>query len=82
MSTAGSELRLLTRRDCHLCDAAAALSALGADFATIDVDAHPDLVQRYGDRVPVLLAGEVEIASAPIDEAALQHLGIGRQTCR
>jgi glutaredoxin len=48
-----------TREDCHLCDEAietiervAASISRPVDLETIDVDADPDLRERYGERVP------------------------------
>lgn len=58
-------LTLLSRAYCHLCDdMRAALAPLlaqrGIDLVEIDVDAQPMLEARYGDRVPVLLAGDAD----------------------
>lgn len=41
------------------------------DFRVIDVDAHPALEEKYGELVPVLLAGEREICHYRLDPAAL-----------
>lgn len=56
-------LTLLSRAYCHLCDEMLAViqplvAAAGATLAVVDVDAHPELERAYGDRVPVLFAGE------------------------
>ena len=68
-------IQLLVRADCHLCeDATALLSEIGADFLSVDVDADPELRARYGDAVPVLLAGEREIARAPLDGETLRRV--------
>ncbi|MBO0703101.1 MAG: glutaredoxin family protein [Candidatus Dormibacteraeota bacterium] len=49
-------VELIGRSGCGLCDEArATLRALGVDFAERDVDADPQLRQRFTDRVPVLL---------------------------
>jgi len=58
-------LTLLTRAYCHLCDEMLAAvtplaAASGATLAVIDVDANPWLERLYGDRVPVLFAGDPE----------------------
>ena len=58
-------LTLLSRAYCHLCDEMqAALAPLAArhdaKVVVIDVDAHPALEARYGERVPVLFAGAPE----------------------
>jgi len=56
-------LTLYIRAYCHLCDemrdALAPLAAAhGARVVERDVDADPALEARYGDLVPVLVAGE------------------------
>ena len=58
-------LTLLTRAYCHLCDdMRAALAPLArsanATIVEIDVDTDPALEARFGERVPVLLAGGVD----------------------
>lgn len=74
-------LTLLTRAYCHLCDemrdALAPLAAAhGATIVERDVDAEPALEARYGDLVPVLLAGDAdggtEICHYRLDEAAVR----------
>ena len=67
-------LRLLVRRDCGLCDeAAAALRSLGAPFEAVDIDRETELLRLYSDEVPVLLAGGEPIAKAPITAARLRR---------
>jgi hypothetical protein len=44
---------------------------LSFNFDIVDVDAHPELEDRYGDLVPVLLDGEVEICHYFLDQAKL-----------
>ena len=55
-----------TRQGCHLCDDAIAVVrnvATGrAQIELIDIDADPDLVERYTVRVPVIAVDGVEIA--------------------
>ena len=58
-------LTLLVRAYCHLCDEMrAALSPLiarrGIELVELDVDDDPLLAERYGELVPVLLAGDAE----------------------
>jgi len=74
-------LTLLSRSYCHLCDemlaaATPLAAAAGATVAVIDVDADPELERRYGDRVPVLLAGDAatgtEICHFRLDPARLK----------
>ena len=60
------KLTLYTRIGCHLCDDMyQQLNDLRQDYSffirTIDVDSDVDLCQRYGDKVPVLMAGETQL---------------------
>jgi hypothetical protein len=71
-------LTLLTRAYCHLCDEMLAAvtplaAARGATLAVVDVDANPWLERLYGDRVPVLFAGE------PTDGRELCHGRLDRK---
>ncbi len=82
MSTV-TTLTVLSRTYCHLCDdLILALEdfqrRIGSSHAVnvVDVDLHPALEEKYGDKVPVLLDGEHEICHYFFDEAALAaHLG-------
>ncbi len=63
MNGVGLTLTLLTRSYCHLCDEMLeAVTPLAAArdvaIAVVDVDGDPALEAAYGDRVPVLFAGE------------------------
>lgn len=69
MSEAGSPtrvvVRVFTRDGCHLCEVAeqrAAEEAGSAVVQLVDVDADPDLADRYGHRVPVVAVNGREIA--------------------
>lgn len=67
-----TELTLLSRDYCHLChDMEAALKPIAAEFAAslrvVDVDADAALESRYGELVPVLLHGEVELCHYFLD---------------
>jgi glutaredoxin-like protein DUF836 len=69
-------LTLLTRAYCHLCDemraeVAPLAAAASIPIDEIDVDTDADLAARWGDRVPVLLAGEQELFHYRVDRAAL-----------
>ena len=65
---------MLSRRYCHLCDdMIAAMQQLqgrfaeGYDIEVVDVDQHPALESKWGDKVPVLLDGDVEICHYFLD---------------
>jgi thiol-disulfide isomerase/thioredoxin len=73
-SEARPRLTLLGRTWCHLCDdMRAALAPLAAQYPfeleVIDVDGDAQLERRYGEDVPVLLAGETELCRHRLDAA-------------
>jgi thioredoxin reductase (NADPH) len=41
------------------------------DIQVVDVDNHPEVEAKWGDKVPVLLDGEIEICHYHLDVAAL-----------
>ena len=50
---------------------------LGFDITAVDIDADPELVQLYNTRVPVLVAGGVEICYYFLEEQRLRdHLRV------
>ncbi len=70
------KLKVLSRTYCHLCEEM--LSALqhlqgrfSFDIDVVDVDSDPALEAKWGDKVPVLLDGEIEICHYHLDVAAL-----------
>jgi len=72
-------LILYSRPGCHLCeDVAAQLEPLLRGRATldiVDVDSSIALERRYGLRIPVLVDGDVELSSYPLDvERVTRHL--------
>ncbi|MBB5020165.1 thioredoxin reductase (NADPH) [Chitinivorax tropicus] len=75
-------LTVLFRDYCSLCHAmVAALEAYpgraGFDMQIVDVDADPMLEEKWGEWVPVLLAGDQEICHYHLDTAALDaHLAV------
>ena len=69
-------LTLLTREHCHLCEEMrAALKQFQGryDFEVevVDVDQHPRLEEKWGDKVPVLLDGERELCHYYLDHDAV-----------
>lgn len=69
-------LTVLSREYCHLChDMIAALKEVQQskmfEFKVIDVDENPEWEEKYGELVPVLLAGDEEICHYYLDNAAL-----------
>jgi len=67
-------LLLYTRRGCLLCDTAADLLAVHGrpgSLIAVDVDDHPDLQRRFGDRVPVLEIDGCVVMEGRFDEVDL-----------
>lgn len=73
-----TRLELYGHGYCSLCEemlAGLAPLAEQLDFAVTWVDIHdaPELEARYGEEVPVLCAGSLEICRHRLDEAALRR---------
>ena len=69
-------LTVLSREYCHLCEEfLAALRQFQGrysfDIEVIDVDRHPRLEEKWGDKVPVLLDGDLEICHYFLDAEAV-----------
>lgn len=77
---AATHLILYARAYCHLChDMAEALQPLvesyGCTVEWVDVDEDPQLDARFDEKVPVLMAGEVELCHHFLDvEGVRAHL--------
>lgn len=68
---------LYRRHDCGPCEVAfALLEAYAPQFRfridSIEIDGNPDLVARYGDRIPVAAVEGREIASAPFRRGSVE----------
>ena len=65
------KLTLYSRPECHLCEALLAdlMPLLSAEDRVdiVDVDTSEATARRYGLRIPVLAAGEVELSGYPLD---------------
>jgi glutaredoxin len=69
-----NRLRLLRRPDCGLCeDMARELRRLRISFQEIDIEQDEALERLFGESIPVLLAGDREIARAPQTERSLRQ---------
>ena len=72
----GPEVVVYTRERCGLCRRAEELVAREARRATVrhvDVDADPDLVARFGVRVPVVLVDGREVAELEVPRGAVRR---------
>ena len=68
---------LYSRQGCHLCDDARQVVArvcadLGESFDEVDVDTDADLVDRFGDEVPVTFVDGRQHDFWRVDEARLR----------
>ncbi len=71
-------LVLYGRPECHLCDAVLdrlqpLLAGRPVEVRIVDVDSSVALERRYGLRIPVLVAGEVELSGYPFDEPRVRQ---------
>ena len=70
------KLTVLARSYCHLCEELIAALKLyqgrySFEIEVIDVDRHPRLEEKWGDKVPVLLDGDREICHYFLDHDAV-----------
>ena len=68
-------LRLLSRPGCHLCDAMKdvvepIVRETGGSLVVVNVDMDPELRDRWGDEIPVLLDGEGRLVAKVRDPEA------------
>ncbi len=73
----GAVLQVMMRDGCSLCDhLVLALELLrprySFTYCKVDVDTEPALAERYGTRVPVLVAGSEEICEGHCDPARIE----------
>ena len=86
MSGTDGRLTLLTREGCGLCEEfAAELETLRPRLAlppleALDVDSDPELLRRYGHRIPVLLWDGLPIATTHLDPVEIERLFRPRQS--
>jgi hypothetical protein len=74
-------IRMFTRQGCPLCDAGAALARQvfgSASLELIDVDLDLGLLERYGDRVPVIEDSD----GAIIDEGIISEQALREYVVR
>jgi glutaredoxin len=68
-------ITLYSREGCHLCDVAAdLLSRYHLQFDVVDIDADPELRERYNECVPVVVIDGRERFRGRIDERLLRRL--------
>jgi glutaredoxin len=66
-------LKFYTTAGCHLCEhAEAILLDAGCQFSAIDIEGDPELIQRYGIRIPVVARASGAELGWPFDGTALR----------
>jgi len=70
------KLTVLSREYCHLCEELLATlrqfqGRYSFEIEVLDVDRHPALEERWGDKVPVVLDGDLEICHYYLDVEAV-----------
>ena len=73
----GARVTLYSRAGCHLCETAREVVArvcadLGESFDEVDIDADPDLADRFGEEVPVTFVDGRQHDFWRVDEARLR----------
>lgn len=74
-----ARVQLLVKPGCHLCEEAAATvaevcAARGEAWEPVDGAAHPELLERFADEVPVLFVDGVQRDFWRVDAARLGRL--------
>jgi hypothetical protein len=82
-----ARVQLVSRVGCHLCDdgrevVRRVVERTGERFTEVDVDADPELLRRYSDRVPVVLVDGAETDFGRLDETRLVEALAGRRWWR
>ncbi|WP_432541686.1 glutaredoxin family protein [Kineococcus sp. SYSU DK002] len=85
--SARARVVLVSRVGCHLCDAGREVvrevaAAAGVGWAEVDVDADPDLLRRFSDKVPVVLVDGAERDFGRLDAERLRAALAGRRWWR
>ncbi len=69
------EVTVYTRHGCHLCEEAeTVLVAHGLTPQSVDIDAHPELRERYTNCVPVVVIDGRERFRGRVDPVLLRRL--------
>ncbi len=71
-------LELMTRKDCHLCDVAKdvinrVIRNFPAELKLTDIEGNPELMESYGERIPVLLIEGKESFVYKVHEITLRR---------
>jgi hypothetical protein len=70
---------LYTKPDCCLCDEAMAViervrRSVEFDLERVDISQVPDLSDRYGERIPVVLVDGIELFEYRVEEEVLRSI--------
>jgi glutaredoxin len=73
-----TKLTLYTRPDCCLCDDAKAMidraqREFSFELDEVDISSDPELVDRYGERIPVVMLNGAPVFELRVDEHELRR---------
>ena len=74
----GDRITFYTRPGCHLCDVARDVivevcAETGESFAEVDIDSDPDLLDRFGEEIPVTFVDGAQHDSWRVDADRLRE---------
>ncbi|WP_432482414.1 glutaredoxin family protein [Kineococcus esterisolvens] len=83
----GARIVLVSRAGCHLCDEGREVvrrvaQETGATWSEVDVDADPEMLRRWSDRVPVVLVDGTERDFGRLDAGRIAGALQGRRWWR
>ena len=71
------ELFLYVKSECSACeDFESSLDEMGLFYHVINIEVDPELIHRYGARIPVLLANDREVCEGRFDPLKLNKAGL------
>ena len=78
MSPQDARVRLYAKPGCHLCDDARVViervcTDLGTSYDEVDISTSPDLMNAWGDQIPVTFVDGAQHDFWAVDEQRLRH---------
>lgn len=72
------EFTIYSKADCHLCevmisDFSKLINAPEYEVRVVDIDTDPELIDRFGERIPVLIANEMILCEYRLDRDIVKN---------
>ncbi len=72
------EFTIYSKADCHLCevmisDFSKLINAPEYEVRVVDIDTDPELIDRFGERIPVLIANEMVLCEYRLDSDIVKN---------